>query len=153
MLALLTVVFGSASAQSFPSKPIRFVVPVVAGGSPDIFARQIGQRLHAKLGQPVVVENRAGAGQMIGAEYVAKSAADGHTIMVTTGTFTTSAAIRSNLPFDPVNDLTGVAKIAVGPLLLIVHPSLPVKTVRARFAELAPAKTPQPRDQRDSRYG
>lgn len=132
LLSVLVLVVGAASAQSYPSKPIRFVVPVTAGGSPDIFARLIGQKL--QLGQPVVVENRAGAAQMIGVEHVIRSAPDGHTIMVTTGSFATSAAIRPNLPFDPATDLTGVAKIAVGPMLVLVHPSLPVKTFKELIA-------------------
>jgi tripartite-type tricarboxylate transporter receptor subunit TctC len=129
-VAVLASWAGVVCAQSFPAKPIRFVVPAVAGGSPDIFARVIGQRLHAQLGQPVIVENRPGAAQMIGVEYVIKSPADGHTVMVTTGTFATSAAIRTNLPFDPATDLTGVAKIGVGPMLVIAHPALPVKSMK-----------------------
>jgi tripartite-type tricarboxylate transporter receptor subunit TctC len=134
LLAVLAPWIGVVCAQSFPSKPIRFVVPVVAGGSPDTFARVIGQRLHAQLGQPVAVENRAGAAQMIGVEHVIKSPPDGYTVMVTTGTFTTSAAIRPNLPFDPAADLTGVAKIGVGPMLVISHPSLPVKSMQELIA-------------------
>ncbi len=134
VLCVLALVVAAASAQSFPVKPIRIIVPVVAGGSPDIFARVIGPRLHAQLGQPIIVENRAGAGQMIGAEHVAKSAADGYTLMLTTGSYTTSAAIRPNLAFDPLNDLTGIAKVGVGPLLVIVHPSLPVKSIRELIA-------------------
>jgi tripartite-type tricarboxylate transporter receptor subunit TctC len=121
-------------AQDYPSRPIRIVVPVVAGGSPDILARLIGGRLHERWGQPVVVENRAGAGQMIGADVVAKAAPDGHTLLLPTVTYTTSAATQSKLPFDPVNDLTGVTLIGEGPFLVTVHPSLPVKTIKDLIA-------------------
>jgi len=123
-----------ASAQEYPSKPIRIIVPVVAGGSPDILARLIGGKLHERWGQPVVVENRAGAGQMIGADLVAKAAADGHTVLLPTVTYTTSAATQSKLPFDPVNDLAGVTMIGEGPFLVTVHPSLPVKTIKDLIA-------------------
>jgi len=134
LLCVPALVAGAASAQPYPSKPIRIIVPVVAGGSPDIFARVIGLRLTAQMGQPVIVENRAGAGQMIGAELVAKSAADGYTIMVTTGSYATSAAIRTNLPFDPLNDFTGISKVGIGPLLVVVHPSLPVQSFKELIA-------------------
>ena len=133
-LAAVIACVGTASAQSYPTKPIRIVVPTVAGGSPDIFSRLIGPRLHSQLGQPVTVDNRPGASQMIGVEHVIKSPPDGHTIMLTTGTFVMSAAIRANLPFDPMNDLTGISKVAVGPLLVIVHPSLPVKSMKELIA-------------------
>lgn len=123
-----------AAAQEYPSRPIRIVVPVVVGGSPDILARLIGGKLHERWGQPVVVENRAGAGQMIGADLVAKSAPDGHTILLPTVTYTTSAATQSKLPFDPLNDLTGVTMIGEGPFLVTVHPSLPVKTIKDLIA-------------------
>ena len=93
----------AAHAQEFPSRPIRIIVPAAPGGSSDILGRLIGGKLHERLGQPAVVENRAGAGQMIGADVVAKSPADGHTISLPTVTYTTSAATQSRLPFDPVN--------------------------------------------------
>ena len=121
-------------AQQYPAKPMRFVVPVVAGGSNDILARLIGERLRERWGQPVVVENRAGAGQMIGADLVAKAAPDGYTLLVPTGTYTTSAAMQARLPFDPLNDLTGVSMIGEGPFMLAVHPSLPVKNVKELIA-------------------
>ncbi len=132
MLAGLSL--QAAHAQPYPVKPIRFVVPVVAGGSNDILGRLIGERLRERLGQPVVVENRAGAGQMIGADLVAKSAPDGYTLLVPTGTYTSSAALQSKLPFDPVNDLTGVSMIGDGPLVVTVHPSLPVKSINELIA-------------------
>ena len=126
--------FCTAHSQDYPLKPIRIVVPVVAGGSPDVLARIIGEKMRERLGQAVVVDNRAGAGQMIGADHVAKSAPDGYTIMLPTATFCGSAAIQPKLPFDPVNDLTGVAMVGVGPLLIVVHPSVPVKNVKELIA-------------------
>ncbi len=123
-----------ASAQDYPSRPIRMVVPAAPGGSVDIVARMIGHKLHERFGQPVVMDNRAGAGQMIGADHAAKSAPDGHTILLTSVTYTTSAATQPRLPFDPVNDLTGITMVGEGPFLLTVHPSLPVKTVNELIA-------------------
>jgi len=125
---------AAASAQEYPARPIRIVVPTLAGGSADILARLIGAKLHERWGQPVVVENRGGAGQMIGADVVAKSAADGHTILLPTVTYTTSAATQTRLPFDPVNDLAGVTMVGEGPFLVTVHPSLPVKTLKDLIA-------------------
>jgi len=125
---------ATGSSQAYPVKPIRFVVPVVAGGSNDILGRLVGERLRERWGQPVVVENRAGAGQMIGGELVAKAPPDGYTLLVPTGTYTTSAAMHAKLPFDPVNDLTGVAMIGEGPFMLTVHPSLPAKSVKELIA-------------------
>ncbi len=136
---ILLLPLSTAHAQTYPAKPIRFVVPVVAGGSNDVLGRLIGERLRERWGQPVVVENRAGAGQMIGSDLVAKAAPDGYTILIPTGTYTTSAAMQTKLPFDPINDLTGVAMIGEGPFMVTVHPSLPVKTIGELIA-LAKAK-------------
>ncbi len=124
----------AAHAQQYPVKPIRMVVPIVAGGSNDILGRLIADRLRERWGQPVVVENRAGAGQMIGADNVAKSAPDGYTMLVPTGTYTSSAAMQPKLTFDPVNDLTGVSMVGEGPFMVTVHPSLPVKNVKELIA-------------------
>ncbi|HYC47875.1 MAG TPA: tripartite tricarboxylate transporter substrate binding protein [Burkholderiales bacterium] len=131
--AALTLPFG-AQAQEYPAKPIRIVVPVAAGGSPDVLARLIGEKMRERMGQPVIVDNRVGAGQMIGADHVAKSAPDGYTILLPTATYCGSAAIQPKLPFDPLNDLTGVAMVGVGPLLVAVHPSVPVKNIKELIA-------------------
>ena len=139
---LLVGSYGVACAQEYPNRAIRIVVPVAAGGSPDVLARLIGEKMRERLGQPVVVDNRAGAGQMIGADHVAKSQPDGYTIMLPTATYAGSAAIQPKLPFDPVNDLTGVSMVGVGPLLLIVHPSVPVRNVKELIA-LAKARAGQ----------
>jgi tripartite-type tricarboxylate transporter receptor subunit TctC len=141
-LLLLAGAIPLAQAQDYPIKPIRIVVPTAPGGSSDTLARLIGAKLHERLGQPVVVENRAGAGQMIGADAVAKAPPDGHTILLPTVTYTTSTATQPKLPFDPLNDLTGVTMIADGAFLVVVHPSLPVKSVRELIA-LAKARPGQ----------
>jgi tripartite-type tricarboxylate transporter receptor subunit TctC len=133
---------GIACAQDYPVRTIRIVVPVAAGGSNDVLARLIGEKMRERTGQPVVVDNRAGAGQMIGAELVARAAPDGYTILLPTATYCGSAAIQPKLAFDPVNDLTGVSMVGVGPLLLIVHPSVPVRNVKELIA-LAKARAGQ----------
>ena len=133
-VALLAVGCGTASGQEYPSRAIRIVVPVAAGGSPDVLARLIGEKMRERWGQPVIVDNRAGAGQMIGADHVAKAAPDGYTIMLPTATYAGSAALQPKLSFDPLNDLTGVSMVGVGPLLLIVHPSVPVRSVKELIA-------------------
>ncbi len=125
--------FG-AHAQEYPTRIVRMVVPGLPAGSADILARMIGAKLNERSGQPVVTENRSGAGQMIGADYVAKSPPDGHTLLLATITYSTSVATRASLPFDPLNDITGVTMIGDGPLLLVVHPSLPAHSVRELVA-------------------
>ena len=124
----------AAAQPTYPSKPIRFLVGAPAGGSNDIFARAIGQRLNEALGQPVVVENRVGASQMIAADLTAKAPADGYTIYISSTTYTTSAAIQPKLPFDPINDLIGITLLGRGPMVLIVHPSVPAKSVKELIA-------------------
>ena len=129
----LAASMSTALGQDYPTRPIRIVVPVAAGGSPDVLARLIGEKMRERMGQPIVVDNRAGAGQMIGADHVAKAAPDGYTILLPTATYCGSVAIQPKLTFDP-NDLTGVAMVGVGPLLLIVHPSVPVRNVKELIA-------------------
>jgi tripartite-type tricarboxylate transporter receptor subunit TctC len=138
--ALITL--PAIAQPAYPSKPIRFLVGAPAGGSNDIFARAIGQRLNESLGQPVVVENRAGASQMIAADLTAKAPPDGYTMYISSTTYTTSAAIQPKLPFDPVNDLTGVTLLGRGPMVLVVHPSVPAKNVKELIA-IARAKPGQ----------
>jgi tripartite-type tricarboxylate transporter receptor subunit TctC len=142
LLVLLALCAGAAPAwaqPAYPSKAIRILVGAPPGGSNDIFARAIAPRLNEALKQPVVVENRPGANQMIAADLTAKGAADGHTLYVTSTSYTTGAAIQPRLPFDPVNDLAGVTLLGNGPLVLVVHPSLPAKTMK-EFLALARAK-------------
>jgi len=117
--ALLAVFAGPAAAQpGYPTKPIRLVVPFPPGASNGTIARAAGQKLNEALGQPVVVDNRAGAGGSIGAAIVARSPADGYTLMVTSTSYTTNAAVQTGLPFDPVADVTTVAMIGRGPMMI-----------------------------------
>ncbi len=134
---------SQAQAQEvYPSKAIRLVVPNPPGASLDVIARGIGKPLSEALKQSVVVDNRPGAGTMLGADYVAKAPADGYTIMLTSMSYTTSAAIYPNLPFDPINDLVGITMIGKGPWLLVVSPSLPVNSIKEliAFAKASPGK-------------
>ena len=128
IVATVLTVTG-AFAQKFPSKPVTIIVPYPPGGSNDTFAREIGKRLGDVWKQPVIIENRAGAGGSIGAAVVSKAAPDGYTLCLLSSSFTTNAAIQANLPFDPVAGFAPVAMVAKGPMLLTVTNRLPVKTL------------------------
>lgn len=131
------------SQNSYPTKPIRLVVPFVPGGSTDLIARIMGQKLDEALGQQVVVENRAGAGGNIGVEYVAKSASDGYTLIFGhIGTFGFGPSLYQKLPHDPVKDFAPITLFAMVPNMLVVHPALPAKTVKELIA-LAKARPGQ----------
>jgi tripartite-type tricarboxylate transporter receptor subunit TctC len=122
---------GLARAQGFPSRPLTLIVPLAAGGTTDILGRLMGKQLGSRLGVAAVVENKAGAGGNIGAAQVAKAAADGHTLLVgTVGTHAINQALYRKLPYDPVKDFAPVALIATLPNVLVVHPSLPVRSVK-----------------------
>jgi tripartite-type tricarboxylate transporter receptor subunit TctC len=128
---------------AYPTKPIRLVVPFVPGGSTDFIARILGQKLDEALGQQVVIENRAGAAGNIGVEYVAKSAPDGYTLIFGhVGTFGFGPSLYQKLPYDPVKDFAPVALFAMVPNMLVVHPSLPAKSVKELIA-LAKARPGQ----------
>ncbi|MDD0815447.1 tripartite tricarboxylate transporter substrate binding protein [Curvibacter sp. HBC28] len=131
--AALMATSGLAWADSWPTRPLRIVVPYPPGGSSDIIARAISQPLSEALKQPVVVENRAGANGNLGAELVARGAADGYTLLLCdVGALAISPSVYTKLAFDPSKDLRGVTMLAYSPHLLVVHPSLPVNN----FAEL-----------------
>ena len=122
-------------AQAYPVKPVRIVVPFPAGGIADIYARLIGARAGAGWGQPVVIENRSGAGGNIAAELVAKSAPDGYTlVMGSLGTHAVNVSLFSRLPYDPVNDFAAIALVLEAEGLLVVHPSVPARTVAELIA-------------------
>ena len=125
---------ASASAQAFPSKPIRLVVPFAAGGSNDVVARSMATPLSRALGQPVLVENRPGANTILGTEAVARAPGDGHTVLIVGFTFMSNAALRSKLPYDPQKDFIPVAGLGFQPYVLSVHPSLPAKNVKELIA-------------------
>jgi tripartite-type tricarboxylate transporter receptor subunit TctC len=125
----------SAQAQDYPTKPIRFIVPAAAGGPTDITARLLAERMSVTLGQPVIVEPRPGAGGNLGAELVARAAPDGYTIlMATIGTHAINQTLFKHLPFDPINDFTPVSQVVQYPLLLVVNPNVPVKSVKELIA-------------------
>jgi len=129
----LVLGLGSASAQtqSWPNKPIRLVVPYPPGGSSDIIARAIAQPLSEALKQPVIVDNKAGANGNLGADFVAKSAPDGYTLLLCdTGALAISPSVYTKLPFDPSKDLRGVTMLAYSPHLLVVHPSVPANNLK-----------------------
>ena len=119
-----------AQTTLFPSKTIRILIGAPPGGSNDLFARAIAPQLNTALGQQIVVDNRPGANQMIAADIMTKAPADGHTLYISSTSFTTGAALQPKLPFDPINDVTGVTLLGQGPLVFVCHPSLPVKSMR-----------------------
>ncbi|OGA45757.1 MAG: hypothetical protein A3F74_08375 [Betaproteobacteria bacterium RIFCSPLOWO2_12_FULL_62_58] len=121
---------GALAQDAFPSKPVRFIAPFSAGGPTDLLARVIGQKLNELWGQPVVVENRPGAGGNIGAEVVAKAVPDGHTLLVSASSVAINPSIYSKMPFDTAKDLAPIGLAGVVPNVLVVHPSVPVTNVR-----------------------
>src|SRR6185369_4151147 len=117
-------------AQDYPTQPVKLVVPFPAGGGTDALARWFGKGLEQRLGQPFVVENRAGAGTTLGAGYVAGAAPDGYTIMLgTSSTYAIAPNVYKKVPFDPVKDFAPIGLVAEVPFVLVVNPSLPVKSV------------------------
>ncbi len=129
LLGILCSIAG-AQAQDYPNKPVRIVIPYAAGGSTDILTRQISVRLSARLGQSVVVENRAGANGIIGTEVVAKSAADGYTLLMMTNGQTISMGLYPKLPWDIEKDFAPVVNVAAMPNVIVVHPSQPFNNLK-----------------------
>jgi tripartite-type tricarboxylate transporter receptor subunit TctC len=143
MLAAALLMFGSfAQAQTYPSKTVRIIVPFAPGGGSDFIARAISPPLHKALGQPFVVDNRPGAGSTLGSEIALKSPPDGYTLLLISGSYTTSPSLYKNLKYDPLNDMTPVIQTENGPYVVTVHPSLPVKDVKQLVA-LAKSKPGQ----------
>ena len=132
--ALVAAVSGSAAAQGYPTRPVRVIVPLVPGGNLDIVARALAQRLGEGLGQQVIVENRPGASSLVGTQLVAKSAPDGYTLLAMANTFTSVPAVIANPGYDPIKDFTGVTLTCKVAQVLVVNPSLPVKTVKELIA-------------------
>jgi tripartite-type tricarboxylate transporter receptor subunit TctC len=141
-LALATLVLslsavGTALAQSYPDKPIRLVVPYPPGASTDAVGRIVGQKLSANIGQTVIVDNRAGASGNIGTEFVSRSAPDGYTfVMGTDATHASNSFLTANPSFDPIKDFTPLAIVAMNPIALVVHPSVPAKDLNELVAWL-----------------
>src|SRR3989442_1522526 len=141
---LLSAVFLAGTtwvaAQEYPSRPVRLIVPFAPGGGNDIVARAIAQRLSASLGRQFVVDNRAGAGGVVGAELAAKSPPDGYTLFLGgVGSHAINPSVHRNLPYDPLRDFAPISLIASAPLILVVHPSVAAKSVE-EFIVLAKAK-------------
>lgn len=131
----LTVTAGPASAQdNWPDKPVRVVVPFAPGGSTDVIARMVGQRLSTLWNQPVVIENRAGAGGNVGADLVAKAPGDGHTLLMASGSITINPALYKKMPFDTKKDLLPITNVAQGPMLVVVQDASPHKTLKDLIA-------------------
>ena len=140
-IATLAIVFAAlvvpspVAAQAWPTKSIRFIVPYPPGGTSDILARTIGQKLGDALGQPIVVENKPGANGNVGAEFVARAAPDGYTLLLADiGALAISPSVYPKLPFDPVKDFAPVTMVAYSPHILVVHPSVPASSVKELVA-------------------
>jgi tripartite-type tricarboxylate transporter receptor subunit TctC len=141
-LLIAALAFGASAlvhAQEYPTKPIRIIVPFGAGSATDALARTIGPKMTEMWGQQVIVENRPGAGSVVGTSVAAKAPADGYTLLVVSASHAINATLYAKLPFDPVKDFAGITPLALIPNILIVHPSLPAKNVKELVA-MAKAK-------------
>src|SRR5690349_15572346 len=134
VVMVLAGVMAPAWAQDYPSKQIRVVLPFPAGGGSDLIARVVAQKLTGSLGQPVVVDNRAGASGNIAAEIVAKSAPDGYTLLFGNSSLSISPGVFHKLNYDPVRDLAPISMASSYPFALVIHPSLPVQSVKGLVA-------------------
>ena len=133
---------AQALAQSYPSRSLRFIVPYAPGAINDVVARTVGQKLAETLGKPVVIDNRSGGGTIVGTEIAVRSPPDGHTLLMTSAAHAINPALYGKLPFDTMRDLTQVTVIGAAPIVLVVNPSLPAKSVKDLIA-LAKAKPGQ----------
>jgi tripartite-type tricarboxylate transporter receptor subunit TctC len=136
-LAATIATFGfafSAAAQEYPARPVRMIVPFPPGGGTDFFARILAQKLNESLGVTFVVDNRPGAGGIVGTDLAAKAKPDGYTIVLVSTSHAINPSLHRKLPFDPARDFSPVTMLASGPLLLVVHPSLPARNVRDLIA-------------------
>jgi len=140
LVFLLGLACAAANGQAYPVKSIKMIVPFPAGGTTDIVARSVGQKLSEALGQQIVIDNRPGAGGNIGSDLVAKAAADGYTLLMgTVGTHAINASLYAKMPFDHVKDFAPVTLVAAVPNVLVVNPSVAAKSVQELIA-LAKAK-------------
>jgi tripartite-type tricarboxylate transporter receptor subunit TctC len=134
LLALSSLCAGASHAQQYPSRPLRIVAPFAPGGSTDILARLVAQKLSEGLGQQAIVDNRAGGGSVIGTDIAAKSPPDGYTLLIVSTSTVTAPSLVRKLPYDTVRDFAQVIQLVSSPNVLTVHPSLPVKSVRELIA-------------------
>jgi tripartite-type tricarboxylate transporter receptor subunit TctC len=128
-LALVLLAGIAVSAQTYPARPVRLIVPFAPGGSNDIMARLVGQKLGERLGQQFVVDNRPGASGIVGTDAAAKATADGYTVLMMSLTLAVNPSLYAKLPYDTEKDLLPVSLVASAPLMLVVHPSVPAQTV------------------------
>jgi tripartite-type tricarboxylate transporter receptor subunit TctC len=145
VLAAITfagVSFDAAAQQNYPAKPVRIIVPSSSGGGTDILARQMAPKLTERWGQQVIVDNRPGAGMMIGIELAARAAPDGYTLLMPASPLALNSVLYKKVPYDPINDFAPIAQVAAAPNILITHPSLPVRNVKDLIA-LAKARPGQ----------
>jgi len=140
LAALVLLSFGvSAWSQSYPSRPVKIVVPYGVGGPADIYARFIAARMQDSLGQPVVVEDRPGAGSIVGTDYVAKSAADGYTLLMMSNTHTVNETLIPKKPFELMRDFAPITGVNYSDLIMVIHPSVPASNLK-EFIALAKSK-------------
>ncbi len=136
--SVLAVSLSAAWAQGYPTKPVELTVPFAPGGFTDVVARILGQKLSASMGQQFVIENKAGAGSIIGTDFVAKSAPDGYTLVMVSTTNVISPWIYKSMPYDPIKSFTTVTKLVDSPYVLLVNPKVPARNVQ-EFVALAKA--------------
>jgi len=134
VVAALAPPAAAQSAGAYPSKPLRLVVPYTPGASNDTLSRATAEAMSPILGQPIVIDNRPGAGGMIGAEHAARSPADGYTILNVQASFATNVAIRAKMPYDVFKDFAYIGMMARSPMIVVVHPSMPVRTTKELVA-------------------
>ena len=141
-IAVVASVCGHASAQNYPARPLRIIVPFSAGGPADLLARIIGEKLQRSLGQPVVVINKDGAGTILGVEMAARATPDGYTLLLGNTAMVINASTGKKLPYDTLNDLAPVSLVFTQPLVLVVNPTLALTSVKAltAFAKASPGK-------------
>ncbi len=142
-LVALCAAAAGACAQAYPTKPIRMVVGFPPGGGNDIIARMVGSKMQEAWGEPVLIDNKPGANSIIAAEYVAKSAPDGYTLLVNaTGGMSVNPVLYAKLPYDPLKDFVPISMVGIFPLVLVVHPSVPAKSVQelVAYARANPGK-------------
>src|SRR4249919_709278 len=138
-IALAALHPGDARAQGYPNRAVRVLVPFAAGGAVDVLARLVGQKLSERLGQPVIIENRPGAGGNLASEVLAKSPPDGYTVLQTVNGISISPSLYKTLPFDSQKDFVAVTQIVQSQLILVANPNLPAGNV-AEFVALAKSK-------------
>jgi tripartite-type tricarboxylate transporter receptor subunit TctC len=136
---LLTLAAGANATEPFPTRPVRLIVPYPAGGGTDIVGRVLGQKLHESLGQPIVIDNRGGAGGTIGTALAAKSAPDGYTLLLVPTSHVINPSIYTKLPYDTEKDFAPITMVASAAILMAIHPSVPADTVSG-FIEAAKAR-------------